>query len=147
MKLSTRTRYGTRAMLDLAVAYGKGPVSSKEIAERQDLSQKYLENLMAALRSAGLIRSVRGPQGGHMLACPPEQVTLRAIFETLEGTGGFVECTTDATFCERSCDCVTQEVWAQMYAAAMAVLTKTTLADLVRRSGERRSNACAMYYI
>lgn len=147
MKLSTRTRYGARAMLDLAFDYGKGPISSKEIAERQDLSQKYLENLMTSLRSAGLIRSVRGPQGGHVLACSPEQITLRAIFEALEGNGGFVECTTDPTLCGRSANCVTQEVWAKMYEAAMTVLEETTLADLVRRSGERRSNAHAMYYI
>lgn len=147
MKLSTRTRYGARAMLDLALDYGKGPISSKEIAERQNLSQKYLENLMTTLRSAGLIRSVRGPQGGHVLASPPEEITLRAIFEALEGASGFVECTTNPDLCERHADCLTQEVWAHMYEAAMAVLEKTTLADLVRRSGERRSNAFAMYYI
>ena len=147
MKLSTRTRYGTRAMLDLALGYGQGPVSSKEIAERQDLSQKYLENLMTTLRSAGLVRSVRGPQGGHVLAYPPDEITLRAIFEALEGTTGFVDCTGDPEICERAADCMTQQVWARMYAAAMAVLEDITLADLVRRSGNRHNADLAMYYI
>lgn len=134
-------------MLDLAIDYGQGPISSKEIAERQELSQKYLENLMTALRSAGLVRSVRGPQGGHVLAYPPDEITLRAIFEALEGTTGFVDCTGDPEICKRAAGCATQQVWARMYAAAMAVLEDITLADLVRCSDDKRRADLAMYYI
>jgi len=146
MQLSTRTRYGTRAMLDLAVRYESGPVSAKKIARRQEVSTKYLESLLAMLRSAGLVRSVRGAKGGHMLTRHPHHITLREIFEVLEGREGFVPCTTDPQVCDRAKTCVTQEVWARIYAECMETLESTTLEDLVRRAKEKGSLA-AMYYI
>lgn len=146
MKLSSRTRYGTRAMLDLALRYEAGPVSAKEIARRQEVSTKYLESLLAMLRSAGLIRSVRGAKGGHMLARRPDRITLREIFDVLEGCDGFVQCTTDPHVCERAKTCVTQEVWARMYAACMEILEATTLEDLARRARDKTPSA-DMYYI
>lgn len=146
MKLSTKTRYGTRAMLDLALWYESGPVSAKKIARRQEVSAKYLESVLAMLRSAGLVRSVRGARGGHLLARPPHSITLREIFEVLEGREGFVHCTTDPQVCDRAKTCVTQEVWARIYAECMETLESTTLEDLVRRAKEKGSLA-AMYYI
>ena len=147
MKLGTKTRYGTRAMLALALRYESGPLSAKEIAEKQELSPKYVESLLTLLRSAGLVRSIRGAKGGHMLARPPEQITLREIFEVLEGREGFVHCTSKPETCERASICVTQEVWAQMYAACMHVLESMTLEDLQRRAKEKGSSLEAMYYI
>lgn len=130
MKLSTKTRYGTRALLDLAIHYGSGPISSAEIAERQEVSRKYLETLLASLRAAGLIRSVSGARGGHELSRPPDQISLREIFEALEGTDGFVQCTAHPEVCARSDACVTIKIWRRMYDASMDVLQSTTLAEL-----------------
>jgi Rrf2 family protein len=139
MKLGTKTRYSTRAMLDLALNYdaGSGITSTREIAEHQQLSPKYLEYLLAALRSAGLVRSVRGAQGGHTLTRPPSQINLLDIYHVFEGTQGFIECTTDPEYCARTDACVTQEVWSQMYDASMDILKSTTLEDLARRAREK----------
>jgi Rrf2 family protein len=126
-------------MVALALNYDNGSrlVSAREIAEQQELSPKYLESLLAALRSAGLVRSVRGTEGGYTLARPPAQINLREIYHVFEGTDGFVECTTDPEFCARTDGCVTQEVWAQMYDASMRILEATTLEGLARRVQER----------
>jgi len=130
-------------MLDLAINYdiGSGLVSTREIAEHQGLSPKYLESLLAALRSAGLVRSVRGAQGGHMLARHPAQINLREIYHVFEGTEGFVECATSPEYCNRPDGCATREIWAQMYDACMEILDSTTLEDLARRAREKRDEA------
>jgi Rrf2 family cysteine metabolism transcriptional repressor len=140
MKLGTKTRYSSRAMLDLALNYDNGAraVSAREIAEHQELSPKYLESLLAGLRAAGLVRSVRGTEGGYTLASPPDQINLRQIYQVFEGTDGFVECTTDPEYCKRIGSCATQEIWAEMYDACMGILEATTLDDLARRAREKR---------
>ena len=109
MKLSTKTRYGTRALVDLALRGEDDPASAREIAEDQELSPKYLGALLAMMRSAGLVRSARGAQGGHMLARPSDQINLRQIYETLEGSDGFVCCTGDPTACARADICTPRE--------------------------------------
>ena len=136
MKLGTKTRYSTRAMLDLALNYdsGAGVVSTREIAEHQDVSPKYLESLLAALRAAGLIRSIRGMEGGYTLTRHPSQINLQEIYRVFEGTEGFIECTTDPAYCARTDGCVTREIWALMYDASMKILKSTTLEDLARRA-------------
>jgi Rrf2 family cysteine metabolism transcriptional repressor len=146
MKLGTRTRYSARAMLDLALHYasGNGVVAAKEIAARQQISPKYLEHLLASLRTAGLIRTIRGAQGGHTLARPPGEINLREIYQVFEGTEGFVECTTDPEQCNRSDNCVTQEIWAEMYDASMEILESTTLEDLARRAREKRKSSAVL---
>jgi Rrf2 family cysteine metabolism transcriptional repressor len=148
MKLGTKTRYSARAMLDLALNYDKGSkaVSAREIAERQEVSLKYLENLLAALNSAGLVRSIRGPEGGHLLARPPAQINLREIYQVFEGTEGFVECTTDPEYCRRTDNCATQEIWAQMYDACMKILESTTLEDLARRVRAKQGDSAMTWY-
>jgi Rrf2 family cysteine metabolism transcriptional repressor len=140
MKLGTKTRYSARAMVDLALNYedGNGVVTVKEIGTRQQVSQKYLEHLLASLRAAGLVRSVRGAKGGHTLARPPDEINLREIYHVFEGVEGFVECTTSPELCDRIDGCVTQEVWTQMYDACMEILESTTLEDLARRAREKR---------
>lgn len=140
MRLGTKTRYSTRAMVELALNYedGGGVVAAKEIAARQQLSLKYLEHLLASLRAAGLVRSVRGAKGGHTLAKAPNEINLREIYNVAEGTEGFVECTTSPDFCEREDGCVTREVWAEMYDASMEILETTTLEDLAHRAREER---------
>jgi len=143
MKLNTKMRYGTRAMLELALRYEEGALSLNEIAASQEISEKYLESLFGILRAAGLVRSQRGAQGGYMLASPPDQITLREIFDVLESSEPYVLCTLDHSFCHRWTTCVTQEVWAKMYSASMQVLESITLADLVARSNERSATAAS----
>jgi Rrf2 family cysteine metabolism transcriptional repressor len=145
MKLGTKTRYSSRAMLDLALNHdiGSGVVSNREIAEHQEISPKYLESLLASLRAAGLVRSVRGTEGGYTLTRPPAKINLREIYQVFEGTEGFVECTTDPEYCERTDNCVTQEVWAQMYEACMEILESTTLEDLAQRVREKQGDSAA----
>jgi Rrf2 family protein len=126
--------YGTRALLALALNYEKGVVSIREMAARQQVSPKYLEHLLASLRSAGLVRSVRGAQGGHTLTRHPDEINLRDVYHAFEGMEGFVECTTGLQVSERIDSCVTREIWSHMYAMCMEMLGSTTLGDLARRA-------------
>jgi Rrf2 family transcriptional regulator, cysteine metabolism repressor len=146
MKLNTKMRYGTRALVALARRYQEGSVSLAEIARLEELSEKYLEALFATLRSAGLVRSQRGAHGGYVLARAPEEVRLREVFDVLEGSEPYVPCTSDPGACPRRDHCATQRVWAKMYDASMQVLESTTLADLAACDTEAGVNA-AMYFI
>jgi Rrf2 family protein len=140
MKLSTRTRYGIRAVIELAQHESDRPLQLKLIAERQEISIKYLEQLMSLLRSAGFVRSVRGSRGGYVLARPANQIRLSEVFRSLEGTVTTTECIEDTDACERSADCVAREMWMEVEAAIHQVLDATTLADLVERTRKRTSN-------
>jgi len=131
MKLSTRTRYGMRAILELAENHGKGALRLKTIARHQELSVKYLEQLMAILKSAGIVRSVRGPKGGYALAKSPGQIKVSDCFVCLEGPVITTECVEDDSYCTRTEDCVTRHVWAQVQKAVMDVLRSMTLQNLV----------------
>lgn len=133
MRLNTKTRYATRAMLDLALQPEAEPVSLQQIAQRQDISYKYLEAIFGALRAAGLVQSSHGPLGGYRLTRPAEQITLRDVFEVFEGREGFVPCTSAAHDCSRAPECVLREVWAEFHLATVQHLQQTTLADLARR--------------
>jgi len=146
MKLTTKIRYGTRALLELALHHDGGPLSLKEIAERQSVSAKYLEQLFSTLQTAGLLTSIRGARGGYALSKPPDQINLREVYEILEGGDGLVPCTTQPEQCERSLTCVTQEVWKEMYDAGIAVLESTTLEDLAQHARQKQGTA-PMYYI
>ena len=137
MKLSTRTRYGIRAILELAIHYGKGPLQIKAIAKNQDISVKYLEQLIAILKSAGFVRSIRGSKGGYTLAKTPDQIKLSDVFNCLEGPVVTVECLEDQSYCVRVADCATRQLWAQVQNAIMNVLQSTTLQDLVNRTKDK----------
>jgi len=145
MKLSSRSRYGFRAILELAVEYGKGPLQIKAIADREDISNKYLEQLIALLKGSGLVRSVRGPRGGYELTRPPAEVRLDEVFRTLEGPPISVECLEHPEFCPRCTDCVTRQIWARMQAAMMGILESMTLQDLVDKT--RQSGTSDNYQI
>jgi Rrf2 family protein len=140
MKLSTRTRYGIRAIIELAQYEGTRPLQLKTIAERQDISIKYLEQLMGMLRSAGLVRSVRGSKGGYTLGRPPEQITLSEVFRCLEGAVTTTECVGDEDVCKRSADCVARDLWIEVEAAIHHVLDSITLDDMVKRTKTRGSD-------
>ena len=138
MKLSTRTRYGIRAILELAEKDGSGPLRIKTIAQSQDISAKYLEQLMSILKSAGFVRSIRGSKGGYILAKAPNQIKLSDVFDCLEGPVTTVECVEDKDYCARAADCVARQVWAQVQQAIKNVLQSITLQDLVDRAKDKK---------
>jgi Rrf2 family protein len=146
MKLSTKVRYGTRAMLDLACHYGTGPVLLKDISKRQEISLKYLDRILSSLRAAGLVKTSRGARGGFVLNHPPSEVTLKQIVEILEGPLALVECLSNKNFCHRINSCVTHDIWLELSKALEGVLKTTTLEDLVIRDEEKEKTS-KMYYI
>ena len=147
MKLSTKGRYATRAMLDLAINQGEGPVLLKDIAQRQQISLSYLEHLVTPLIAGGLIRSTRGARGGVSLAKSPEEIKLSEVIQLLEGSLAPVECVNNPELCSRSELCVTRDVWSELKKAMNGVLESTTLQDLVERQKGKGRTAKAMYYI
>jgi len=135
MKISTRGRYALRLMLDLALNGSDQYVTIKSVSERQDISYKYLEQIITVLSRAGYVKSIRGSQGGYKLARPPEEYTVGMILRLIEGSLVPVACMEDEpNQCPRSADCVTLDVWKQLGAAINDVLDSITLADLVKNA-------------
>ena len=134
MRVSTRGRYGTRLMVDLAQHFADGPIALAKIAKRQDLSAKYLEQLIILLKGAGLIRSARGRRGGYMLARKPEKISVGEIFETLEGKLAVVDCVMEPELCYRSLECPTREIWVGVTDVLKNQLFSLTLQDILRKS-------------
>ena len=147
MKLSTRVQYGTRALLDIALHGGEGPVLLKDIAQRQQISLLYLAHLITPLVAAGIIRSTRGARGGVWLAKPPEEVKLSQVVQLLDGSMALVECVDDSRTCSRSDLCVTRDIWGELKQAIDGVLESTSLRDLVERQKRKEQPAGLMYYI
>ena len=147
MKLSTRGRYATRALLDLALHQGEIPVLLKDIAQRQQISLSYLEHLIAPLIAGGIVWSTRGAKGGVSLAKPPEQVKLSEVIQLLEGSVAPVECVNNPGACSRSALCVTRDVWGELKRAMDRVLESTTLQDLVERQKRKEQPEEVMYHI
>jgi len=147
MKLSTRTRYGTRALLELALHREEEPVFLKDIAREQQISLSYLEQLIAPLIAGGILRSTKGPRGGISLAKNPEEIKLSEITRVLEGSVAPVDCVNDPGTCDRSGFCVTRDVWSELKMVMDGVLESTTLQDLVDRHREKEQPEAVMYYI
>lgn len=133
MKISTKGRYALRLMIDIASNGGERPVSIKEVAKRQGISDKYLEQIITVLNNAGFVRSVRGPQGGYVLKKKPEEYTAGMILRLTEGSLAPVACVeqADEPVCERMESCATIELWKRLNEAVSAVVDTVTLADLV----------------
>ena len=131
MKISTRGRYGTRMMLDLAAHHDQGPTPLREIAKRQDLSVKYLEQLIIPLKAAGYIRSVRGARGGYTLARKPDKINVGQIIKVLEGGLSLVDCVEDPKLCEREKNCPTRDIWLRMSERLMEELSSLTLSEVL----------------
>ncbi len=147
VKLSTRGRYGTRALLELALHQGEGPVLLKDISQRQQIPLQYLEHLITPLIAAGMVLSTRGPRGGVSLAKPPEEIRLSEVIQLLEGSVAPVECINNPGVCSRSELCVTRDIWGEMKKAVNGVLESTTLQDLVERQKRKGRPEEVMYYI
>lgn len=137
MKISTKGRYALRLMLDLAINYTGEYISIKSIAARQEISEKYLEQIITQLNRAGFVRSVRGAQGGYMLAKAPTEYTVGMILRLMEGSLAPVSCVEADEPCDHASRCVTQDVWAKIQEAVENVVDNITLADLVARYQEK----------
>lgn len=144
MKLSTKSRYASRLMVNLAFSYQKGPAQLNEIARKEEISEKYLSQIVILLRGAGLIRSVRGAKGGYLLTRDPAQITLRDIVEVMEGGLNIVDCLKEEDACGRSGKCLTRQVWDKVSLAIRTTLEEITLKDLALRLQESGE---PMYYI
>ncbi|MDJ0816484.1 MAG: Rrf2 family transcriptional regulator [Desulfobacterales bacterium] len=132
MKLSTKTRYGTRMILDMAEHYGNGAIQLGEIANRQDISLKYLEQIIRPLKKADYIKSFRGAKGGHMLAKAPGEITVGEIVAILEGGDTLIRCDKDPEDCERVDSCLTRYLWVEAASAMFQRLSAITFADLLK---------------
>ena len=142
MKISTKGRYALRLMLDIALNSHGAAVPLRDVAQRQEISDKYLEQIVTQLSRAGLVRSVRGAGGGYLLTRHPEEYTVGDILRPLEGDLAPVECATDDGFCDRCGDCVTIELWQEIHRAVSAVVDGTTLGDLVVRYHAKHCGSC-----
>jgi Rrf2 family protein len=131
MKLSTKSRYASRALIELGLQYGEGPVKLKDISATQDISLKYLEQVMFPLRIGGYVKTMKGSQGGYILARHPDNITLLEIVECVEGPIAPVDCVDHAGMCERSEQCVTRDAWIGLKNVIRSELGRITLAELV----------------
>lgn len=138
MKISTKGRYALRLMLDLAYNHTGSFIPIKNISQRQDISDKYLEQIITQLSRAGLVKSARGAQGGYMLAKEPQEYTVGEILRLLEGNLAPVACVDDTKeACNRADECVTMEVWREIKDAVNKVVDNITLADLVEQQRQK----------
>ncbi len=147
MKISTRGRYGTRALLELALHYREGPIPLKNVARSQQIPLQYLEHIITPLVAAGIIRSTPGARGGVWLARSPEEIRLNEVIELLEGSIALVECVDDPKYCSRSELCVTRDIWIELKKVMNEVLESTTLQDLVERQKRKIQPEEVMYHI
>lgn len=139
MRISKKSRYGVRMMLELALDYGKGYIFLKEIARRQEISEKYLSQIVLVLKSRGLVVSSRGARGGHMLSRPPAEISIKDIVESLEGDPGIVDCVRNPSICEKTVDCAAAKLWRDLEKAVSDTLASKTLDDLVKYSKKRKN--------
>ncbi len=140
MKISTKGRYAVRVMLDLALNNTGECIKVKDIAARQDISEKYLEQIIAVLNKAGYVKSVRGAQGGYRLAKDPGDYTVGMILRLTEGSMAPVSCLDEGEECEQCDTCETLEVWKDLYRAINGVIDNVTLADLVAKRQQREGS-------
>ena len=147
MKLSTRGRYGTRALLDLALHEGDEPVLLKDIAQREQISLQYLEHLITPLVAGGIVRTTRGAKGGVSLAKHPKEIKLNEVIQLLEGSIALAECVNSPEICSRSKLCATRDIWSELKQAMDEILESTTLQDLVGRQKRKEQPEEVIYYI
>lgn len=146
MRISTKGEYGVRALFDLAQHEGEGPIQTSSIAARQQVPENYLSQLLLTMRKAGLIKSIRGPYGGHKLARAASEINLGQALRVLEGPLEPMDCVNpDFTGCCLLDTCVIRDVWRDLKAATDEVLYSITLADLLHSHVQREAEV--MYYI
>lgn len=147
LKVSTKGRYGLRALIDLAMNRSDRPVLLADIARRQRVSKRYLERLFTQLRSRGIIRSVRGAAGGYLLDKNPAEIKISEIIEALEGPIKPVECVVNRKACGRLAQCVTHDLWSELGEVVKKALENITLEDLCNRQAALSESESPMFYI
>lgn len=147
MRLTMKSDYGLRAMIDLAARYGKGPTPSAAIARRQLIPEHFLDQTLITLRRAGLVKSQRGPQGGHSLAKPPAKITMLDVLRALEGFPATLDCVPQPSTCALSPGCGMRDIWNQIDTFAHDLLAATTLESLAARHQPAHTESVEMYYI
>jgi len=134
-------------MLELASRYGEGPIELGEIAKKENISLKYLEQVIIPLRSAGLVKSVRGSKGGYSLAKSPSEICLNDLVEILEGSINLAECLRDPKACQKSSFCVTRDIWKEASEAIYQIFHGITLEEMVNRKKKKEGLIPPMYQI
>ena len=147
IRLSTKGRYGTRIMLELALHYGKGPLLLKDIAKNQEVSVGYLEQIMPNLKSRGLVHSNRGAHGGYFLSMDPSHIMMKDIVMALEGDLSFVECISNPKICQRSARCSSKDLWEELNNEMIGFLESKSLYDLAKAQREKDKEVSPNYDI
>ncbi len=149
MRLSTKGRYGLKAIFELALSYGKGPTPLNAIAQKRNISVHYLEQLFATLRKAGLVKSIRGAQGGYILAHKPENITVGDVIRTLEGPIAPADCVLEdeESDCSNIECCVTRGIWEKIKTSIDEVIDSISLQDMVDDHKKLHKDDSIMYYI
>lgn len=149
MKLSTKARYGMRAMVDLALHYEKGPILLKDIAKRQEVSMKYLDHIISTLRANGLIESAKTRHSGYVVSRAPCQIKTYEIIKAVEGSLAPVDCVDDPKICHRADFCATLNLWKKLKKSMRDVLEGVTLEDLAKEQKKiiEQKTKGQMYYI
>lgn len=148
MKVSTKSRYGIRALIDLAINSREGHVSLINIATRNQISVSYLEHVFSSLKRGGIVKSVKGAQGGYVLADPPESITLESIVQALEGNYTIEkEMMNNDALCDTMSAVMNELLWERLNRKTQEILKSITLADLVDEFGRRNETEQNMYYI
>jgi len=148
MRISTKSRYAIRALLDIAVNYVGEPVQIKEIAKRQGISERYLENILTLLRAAGILLSEKGKGGGFTLAKEPSEINMFDVIQIVEGKISIVKCVTTPSTCVHSPKCVARDVWTKLSNGMKRTLSSITLQDLIVKYRKKmKKSDKMMYYI
>ena len=134
-------------MLELASHYGEGAIELKEIAQKESIPPKYLEQVIIPLRTAGLVKSARGSRGGYSLARPPSEIRLKDVYEVLEGPVHLVDCLRDPKVCQKASSCVTRDIWQEVSEAIGKVFSSVTLEDMLERKKKKEEMVPSMYQI
>ncbi len=140
MKLSTKTRYGTRILIELALKINEGPVQVSKIAASQKIPVKYLEQILRTLKLAGIVKSMRGPKGGHLLDKKPEDLSLGQIVRLFEGQTDLVECVSSPEKCDMASECLVRNAWYDATSVLYEKLDGISIADLI--GGKNKKSVC-----
>ena len=144
MKLSTKTRYGTRILIDLALKINQGTVQVRKISLSQNIPVKYLEQILRTLKQAGFVKSVRGPKGGHLLAKKPDEISLGQIVRLFEGQADLVACTSSPEKCDMAADCLVRDAWQEATSVLYKNLDNISIANLIHCSDNSNQKTVCM---
>lgn len=144
MKLSTKTRYGARILIELALQVNQGAIQVSKISLNQKIPVKYLEQLLRTLKQAGIVKSVRGPKGGHLLAKNPSEISLGQIARLFEAQTDLVECVSSPEKCDMAADCLVRNAWYDATSVLYEKLDGISIADLIQSNGKNNRAACVV---